>query len=59
VSGMYVCMYSNFDFFSSEELDSPSVSALWRGIEKLRNVGQSLGEQKFIISSSSVLRKAR
>jgi hypothetical protein len=44
------------------ELDGPAVSALQRAIAEVRNVGQSLDgwmDQKFIISSSTVLQKAR
>jgi hypothetical protein len=44
--------------FQSKKLDGPAV---WRfGVRspKLCNVGQSLGDQKFTISSSSVLQKA-
>jgi hypothetical protein len=45
----------------AEELDSPAVSALGVRSRKLSNAlnGQSLSDQNFIISSSTVLRKAR
>jgi hypothetical protein len=42
-----------------EELEGPAISALQRAIAEVRNVGYRKGDQKCIISSSSVLRKAR
>jgi hypothetical protein len=45
------------------ELDGPAVSALRRAVAAIKTfatfVGLWMGDQKFIISSSSVLRKAR
>jgi hypothetical protein len=42
-----------------DELDSPAVSALRRAIAEFNVTSHWMGDQKFIISSASVLRKAR
>jgi hypothetical protein len=45
--------------YSQTELDGPAVSAFGVRSRKLSNVGHWMSDQKYIISSFSVLRKAR
>jgi hypothetical protein len=46
-------------FWLVEELDGPAVSALRRVIAEVKQRWSVIGDQKIIISSSSVLRKVR